>query len=501
MQEPYNFVTPDVVAAWQSSRSPVGQQKDQTRQEVAEGSQPQEAIDLTEDSTQDSQPPHAAKRRKITHGPNPTTEEQTPEKKPRKVGTVESARFQSVSQEAVAQGGKPNEIKDSYEEDQELSSAGVGKARVEIPVPDGFDRDAYSRVVTSSQLSQPSHTSQLTQSSQPEISSSSQVQTPAPRHKYSSLIWDEDIEGVIPDSQEQPGSSSYKPSETQASKAVSTSLETSEVHTTDLDASGLENTQLTSGGEFSASGTVNSQSAEPLDNFTQASYVDKEVQSSSIQSEAPSTDRDQKQTCTQDSRDNQAQDSEAQESAVASTNSSQLGAQAKPSPGLRTLPGSSLHSRIGLASQGDHSTEQSSGLTDETDSSHNPSAQPVVDQTSLPNLQISSDSSSRSLGASSEERGQTKSPTPPNEIPSSSPYLPISQDPLLLSEEISEKRDTIQSQPCEAPESDDQVSANIEFGTQVPFQRVETEHSHLLLLSPYIRSPSVPSPYVSAVER
>jgi hypothetical protein len=50
------------------------------------------------------------------------------------------------------------------------------------------------------------------------------------------------------------------------------------------------------------------------------------------------------------------------------------------------------------------------------------------------------------------------------------------------------------------------VSSSVEFGTQVPFQTVENEHSHLVSSSPQIRSSpvrssSVPSPYVSAVER
>lgn len=476
-----------MVAAWQRRRSPV----EQTRPEDEEESQQQEIIDLTDDSIQDSQPPHPAKRRKITHGPNPTTEEETPEKKPRKVGTVESARFQSVSQEGVAQEGKANEIKDSYEEDQELSSAGAVKAKVAIPVPGWFDRDAYSRVVTSSQPSQLSHASQLPQSSQSQNLSSSQLQTPAPRHKYSSLIWDEDIEGVIPDSQEQPGSSSYKLSETQVSKTISTSLETLEVQTTDFGTSGLENTQVTSGGEFSASGTVDSQFAESLENFTQASYVDQRVQSSSVQTEAPSTDRD----------------SGSLEEAVVSTYSSvRLGAGKASSPELRTSSDSLIHLGVTQASQGNYNIEQPSGLLDEIESSHSPSAQLVEDRNSSTNLPTSSKSSFRVPEGVPEESVREKLPTQAKETPSSPPDLQTSQDSLPLLENSSANQVTTPSQHGQAPVSEGKVSSSIEFGTQVPFQRVEDENYHPIQSSPNINSPSVrsssvPSPYVSALER
>jgi hypothetical protein len=92
-------------------------------EENSQDRQQPEIIDLTDDNIQDSQAPRSEKRRKISHGPNPTAEEETPEKKPRKVGTVESARFQSVS--TVGQQEKPYEIKDSYEEEQELGKRGL----------------------------------------------------------------------------------------------------------------------------------------------------------------------------------------------------------------------------------------------------------------------------------------------------------------------------------------------------------------------------------------
>jgi hypothetical protein len=257
-------------------------------------------LDFTQESTQDSQSLRPAKRRRITNGPNPTSEEQPPAKKPRRVGTAESARFQSASEESIDQQGKPNEIKDSYEEDQRLTSLGGGKATVEIPIHDSFDRNAYSRVLTSSQLSQS------------QVHSSPQLQTPKLRHKYSSTIWDEDIEGVIPDSQEQPGSSSYRPSETLISKTTTSSRLGTEVNTgTDLEEVGVSNTETTSShGDSKASGTLASEFAEPLNGFSQASYTYKSPYSSSVQAgpiRAPSSNPDQIYSSAQEPREGEAE--------------------------------------------------------------------------------------------------------------------------------------------------------------------------------------------------
>ncbi|KAE9364621.1 hypothetical protein N431DRAFT_388862 [Stipitochalara longipes BDJ] len=503
--EPYDNVALDVVADWQSRKPPVGG----ARAEGATNSHRRGIIDLTgedEDSIQDSQSPRPAKRRRITHGPNPTSEEQTPEKKPRKVGTVESARFQSVSQDSVSQEEKPNEIKDSYEEDQQLTAAGVGKARVEIPGPqEGFDRDAYSRVVTSSQPSQPFNTPKTPQSSQSQDFSSSQIQTPAPRHKYSSLIWDEDIEGIIPDSQEL-GSSSYIPSTTQVSQTVSTSLENSEVQTeTDTEAAGY--TQVISGGEYGASGTVDSQSAEPIDALTQASYFDNDVQSSSVpteSSEVPSLDRHQ--TRTQQSVENQARGSEPLAAAAASSNTTQPEAEHNLSLELRTLPDSSLHEGL---TQAFPTPQQSSAALEEAGSSHNSVAQVVVEQSSPP---ISSDSSPQSRETKPEVRSQNKSPTPLDEVPSSPPNLLTSHDSGPLHDDSIERYNAPDLSPqfSQALISDFQDSSSIAFGTQVPFQRFEDKENHFVSSSPSIRStsvrsssapsPSVPTAFASLAE-
>lgn len=476
-------------------------------EENSQDRQQPEIIDLTDDTILDSQTPRPEKRRKISHGPNPRAEEETPEKKPRKVGTIESARFQSVS--TVGQEQNSYEIKDSYEEEQELSQAGAGKARVKIPVPDCFDRDAYSKVVTSSQPSQHSHTSQLPRSSESQDSVSSQLQTPAPRHKYSSLIWDEDIDGTIPDSQE-PGSSSYKPSETQVSKNLPTSLETAG---TDLNTGAVINTQLTSGGRFSASGTVGSCDAEPLAGFTQASYVDTGGQSSSVQTEAKSPNRDQTRAYTEDSGDNQIKDCGHQEPAAASSDFSQRGTNQTSSPAPRASSESPL-TGTAQALQSDYILGPSAELSENTSSSHIPSAQQLLDQSSLLDLQTSSDSS-RPLGPQPEGTIKRKSSTSQKEISSSGPHLPIAEGSLLrpIDNLTEQHKDHPFSQRNQVSVSDIEVSSSVEFGTQVPFQtvEVENENSHLVSSSPQIRSSpiqsspirpsSVPSLYVSAVER
>jgi hypothetical protein len=421
-------------------------------------------------------------------------------KKPRKVGTVESARFQSVSQEIVAEEERPNEIKDSYEEEQQLRLAGVGKARVEIPGPqEGFDRDAYSRVITSSQPSQPSQpssTSQLPQSLQSQNLSSSQPQTPAPRHKYSSLIWDEDIEGVDPDSQEQPGSSSYKPSETPISKTVSTLPENSEVPTgTDFGAR-LGSTQVTSSEDFSLPGTVDSASAEPF--FTQASYVDKGVQSSSVHtasSATPSSARNQIYSSAQESRDNLNVSTTPENSPV------QLEVEASPLPDLGTSIDTSLHLVVTPASQGFQAVERSSGLPDTIESLHHCSPRPAEEQTSSPDLHSSSESSLQLDEARSKERELLRSPIPLDEIPSSPPNLLTSQKFLPLHKGSTIEKDTTyqHSQPSQSPQPVTQTSSSIEFGTQVPLEQVE--NAYLIPLSSNIRSSSIALPSVPLAER
>ncbi|KAH8591476.1 hypothetical protein B0O99DRAFT_632156 [Bisporella sp. PMI_857] len=126
---------------------------------------------------------------------------QSPSKNPRRAGTVQSARFQSVSQESVHKPQSPREIKDSYEDEQNNESAHF---RVEVPhLGSDFDYEAYAKVsIASSQVSQQIHSSLGT----------------APRNRFKNpknraFIWDEDTPIVIPDSHE-PGSSSHHPATT-----------------------------------------------------------------------------------------------------------------------------------------------------------------------------------------------------------------------------------------------------------------------------------------------
>lgn len=121
-----------------------------------------------------------------------------------------------MSQETADPERKPKEIKDSYEDEQSPSNES-GRIRVEIPVDQGFDREAYARVaVVSSQPSQATQPSQYSQSSRPSHTTSlSQFKNPT-RRPY---IWDEeDGVPIIPDSPKLSRSSSYKPTQTPTSK-------------------------------------------------------------------------------------------------------------------------------------------------------------------------------------------------------------------------------------------------------------------------------------------
>lgn len=146
------------------------------------------------------------------------------------MGTAETARFQSVSPEETFASRKhpPSEVKDSYDEDQQLSNDS-GRIRVVVAVNEDFDRDAYAKFsIQSSQPSQQSQSSHLSPFSQPQsqgiyISQASQSSTSQPQlHPAAprSILSNRDEElgesQVIPDSQE-PGSSSYKHSDTSSS--------------------------------------------------------------------------------------------------------------------------------------------------------------------------------------------------------------------------------------------------------------------------------------------
>lgn len=161
---------------------------------------------------------------------------------------------------------RPLEIQDTYEKEPLSSRSGVASdLRVVLPAPAGdFDRDAYAIALASSQ-SQAQGTQRSTQSALV----SSQLQTPA--RKKSSFIWDEDIEGEILDSVGQPGSSSYKPSDTLATRtSVPTRLDTETTTEAVSDSVDFRTTQSSSNRD--RSGTIGSYLAEPGSLLTAESY-------------------------------------------------------------------------------------------------------------------------------------------------------------------------------------------------------------------------------------
>jgi hypothetical protein len=175
-------------------------------------------------------------------------------------------------------GEAPREIKDSYE-DQELSSHNTGNIQIQIPALEDFDRGAYIVAPPSSQAqSQPSqqpssysHNSIAAVVSPPLHTST----TPASSRRQSSYIWDEDIEGLVPDSQE-PGSSSYKPPVTPSSNTGATSKRHTTTETeADLEAVEYRSTQWSSSRDESRdSGNIDSQLAEPASYLGRASHID-----------------------------------------------------------------------------------------------------------------------------------------------------------------------------------------------------------------------------------
>lgn len=208
---------------------------------------------------------------------------QAPLKKPRRAGTVESARFQSVSQENIDSERLPGEIKDSYEEDDQLSSDHQpAQVQVEVGVPDDFDREAYARLISSSQPSQVSQLLLSTQNSEQPTSAASPFQSRPTRKPF---IWEEDI---IPDSQELPDSASYKPSEIASLKTDPiVTQNTQSVSDGDFEAIDTRNTQSTSSYiESQDTGNVDSQIAEFESHFGDASYTQGQGQQSSYGSQS-----------------------------------------------------------------------------------------------------------------------------------------------------------------------------------------------------------------------
>lgn len=183
-----------------------------------------------------------------------------------------------MSQETIDSERLPGEIKDSYEEDDQLSSDHrPAQVQVEVGVPDGFDREAYARLISSSQ---PSQVSQLLPPIPSSEQSASAASLPQSRPTRKPFIWEEDI---VPDSQELPDSASYKPSETASSKTEPiTTQNTQTVSDGDLEASDTRGTQWTSSQiESQDTGNVDSLIAESESLFGDVSYIQGQGQRSS----------------------------------------------------------------------------------------------------------------------------------------------------------------------------------------------------------------------------
>ena len=195
------------------------------------------------DSDPESQPIRTAKRQRV----DKEVITSTLAKKNWRRGTAETARFQSPPEEYSL------EIKDSYEEDL---SSGKGKSidrepvqfRVELPpICEAFDREAYAKLSIKSsqpsQLSQPSQSSEYSGSVTSRIASQSETLTeqiqlsqylllepssqPKPL-KRPLFLWNEDSPRIIPDSQENQGSSAYIPSALNLTTWVSSGIEYSQ---------------------------------------------------------------------------------------------------------------------------------------------------------------------------------------------------------------------------------------------------------------------------------
>lgn len=126
-----------------------------------------------------------------------------PEEKRPRFDTPEIESTGSVSQETVEEFGPLSENKNDYNKQNKLNPKGT-ELLVELPILDDFDRDAYVKVTTSSQISRSTQ-------SQHQYTLSPQTPT-TPRVDSGGFI--------VPDSQELQSSGSYVPSQTQQSSQI-----------------------------------------------------------------------------------------------------------------------------------------------------------------------------------------------------------------------------------------------------------------------------------------
>lgn len=247
-----------------------------------------------------SPPPPPEKRRKvIVESPivaPQSSQEEPPPKKPRIAGTVESARFQSVSQENIETVETPREIKDSYEETQtqtqNASEHIAGTALIELEVLEGFDRDAYTAFPSSAEPSQEWLTAD------PEESSSVD-ETPPPPTRPRPFIWDEELTDIsLQDSSSYQvtatASSTVAPlaTATQVGTVFGESLQASHTRS-EAEVESASQDQYLSGSQDTE--VILSQLVEAEAHLLEASYEEAEDQTSSPESQSiiehPSSDQ------------------------------------------------------------------------------------------------------------------------------------------------------------------------------------------------------------------
>jgi hypothetical protein len=268
LQEPYDNVRREAIADWERKKS-------RRQDKPFVGGQEQS-------SPLDIEPSRPAKRQRLTR---PTTSpNQGPRKKPRRAGTAETARFQSVSQETVSPHSRVAEVKDSYEE-EEIPSEGNPNILVGVLVPrvdDTFDRDAYAKVTALS--SQISEASQVSQPSQSPIYTASKTgrENRTPQSRPRPFLWDEPAP-IIPDSQELPGSSSYKPSQTSTSQTGAISISNTGTDA-ELSAASLQETQWRSSHISETSGDITYRHSEPPSYPSRTNFLEESLEATSSRS-------------------------------------------------------------------------------------------------------------------------------------------------------------------------------------------------------------------------
>ncbi|KUJ17317.1 uncharacterized protein LY89DRAFT_733175 [Mollisia scopiformis] len=237
------------------------QEWEQSKAEAAQAHKTESHPPESQDG-QESQPIRTAKRKRGTSQRESSLQNESGIKKQRRAVTSDTPRFQPASERRVS-----SEIPDTYEEAQFSSRDGSGPdVRVEIVVPEGFDRDAYALAASSSQSSQNLKTAQ--KSSQSGVS---QAGSPSqPRHRRPDFIWDEDRDSVVSDSWEREESILSKSLDTATKQTGSSGPNSASISEGLSSHTGLGATQSSIAGERSGSGS--DYLAEPQTFLASSSY-------------------------------------------------------------------------------------------------------------------------------------------------------------------------------------------------------------------------------------